>query len=81
MHFCRLSNSFDPDQARQDDGPDLGQNCLYFKGYQQATLAGKGFKHVKTDYLAEFAALSINKAFRNSPMLRCTTNAVYDGVF
>ena len=23
-----MSNSFDPDQARQNVGPDLGQNCL-----------------------------------------------------
>ena len=24
----RVSNSFDPDQARRKVGPDLGQNCL-----------------------------------------------------
>ena len=24
----RLSNSLDPDQARHNVGPDLGQNCL-----------------------------------------------------
>ena len=26
--FIRVSNSVDPDQARQNVGPDLGPNCL-----------------------------------------------------
>ena len=35
----RESNSLDPDQARQNVGPDLGPNCL--QGYQQTKLVGK----------------------------------------
>ena len=31
----RVSNSLDPDQARQNVGPALGPNCLH--GYQQTT--------------------------------------------
>ena len=33
-----MSNHLDPDQARQNVGPDLGPNC---KVYQQAALIGK----------------------------------------
>ena len=44
----KVSNHFNPDQDRQNVGPDFGQNCLQ-KGYQQATKqkllpAGKEFK-------------------------------------
>ena len=35
-----MSNSVDPDQARQNVGPDLGPNCLQISK-QQATLVGK----------------------------------------
>ena len=28
MNTIRVSNSFDPDQGRQNVGPDLGLNCL-----------------------------------------------------
>ena len=51
-----LANSLDPDQARQNVGPDLGPNCLtlmvFLKGYMK-TLFGKksveprGQKHAK----------------------------------
>ena len=42
-----MSNSLDPDKARQNVGPDLGPTC-FGKGYKQTTLVdsynGHGFR-------------------------------------
>ena len=35
----RMSNSLDPDQARQNIGPDLSPNCL--QSYKQTILGSK----------------------------------------
>ena len=55
MCTIRVSNSLDPDQARQFDGLDLGPNCKKCKGYQQTTkspIAGKEltFSHTRLEF-------------------------------
>ena len=40
----RVSNSLDPDQARQKVGPDLGPNCLQRSADDKSTLVGKDLK-------------------------------------
>ena len=41
----RVSNSLDPDQARQHVGPDLGTNCLQrLSADDKSPLAGKELK-------------------------------------
>ena len=43
----RVSNSFDPDQARQNVWPELGPTV--YKGYQQMTLVGNKLNHFFLD--------------------------------
>ena len=50
-NFCRLlitfANSLDPDQARQNVGPDVDPNCLTLKNPQMTKKKKKKKKHAK----------------------------------
>ena len=46
-----MSNSLDPDQARQFVGPDLGTNCLQMLSADDTIVEEPGFKNVKNKHL------------------------------
>ena len=53
-----MSNSLDPDQARQNVGPDLGPTC--FKGYKQAILTSKELKCLSVGKLEDLLYFNIS---------------------
>ena len=51
--FIRVSNSLDPDQARQFVWPDLGPNCLLMlSAEKKSPLAGKELRRLYSNALA-----------------------------
>ena len=75
MNTIGLSNSLDPDQARQNVGPDLGPNCLQrLSTYDTGTEARSKVTTVDIKIRNRENAHSFYKSYRNALHLTRNTD-------
>ena len=77
FNTIRVSNSLDPDQTRQNVGPDLGPNCLYRSSAENKSRPnGQGVKYINNVLILPWLKfISFGSNLFHSAKVLATTNS------